>query len=226
MNAPRHASTDRLLKLYDASLETHGDTAQGAMWPNQEDRLRRFDVMLDLITGTPGESMRLCDLACGTGELLAHIRQRGLSQLDYFGVDASHTAVTLARTKFPGERFMECDVAAADSDLDDLHCDYLVANGLFTLKGELDYRDMWTFMETILSKVWPLVRRGLAFNVMSKDADWERDDLFHVPMDDLIHFLHKLAGRHVVFRSDYGLYEYTAYVYRAEVGAEPGRGRS
>jgi hypothetical protein len=54
----------------------------------------------------------------------------------------------------------------------------------------------------------------MAFNVMSKAVDWERDDLFHVSMDRLATLLHGLAGRRIVFRADYGLYEYTAYAYR------------
>ena len=48
--------------------------------------------------------------------------------------------------------------------------------------------------------LWPHVRRGLAFNVMSKVVDWEREDLFHLPMDDSACLLHRLAGRRVYAR--------------------------
>jgi hypothetical protein len=33
-------------------------------------------------------------------------------------------------------------------------------------------------------------------------------------MDEAARLLHELAGRRVRFRADYGLYEYTTYVYR------------
>ena len=62
--------------------------------------------------------------------------------------------------------------------------------------------------------MYPLARRGIAFNVMSKHVDWERDDLFHLPFDVLAAFLRAEISRHYQFRADYGLYEYTAYVYR------------
>jgi hypothetical protein len=68
---------------------------------------------------------------------------------------------------------------------------------------------------------WYLPRRGIAFNVMAKAVDWERDDLFHVPTDDLIAFLVNQLSRQFVLRNDYGLYDYTTYVYR-----EPDRGKS
>lgn len=46
----------------------------------------------------------------------------------------------------------------------------------------LIYRDaelLQASAEAVVSKA----RRGLAFNVMSKQVDWERDDSFHLPMD-------------------------------------------
>ncbi|RBB95712.1 SAM-dependent methyltransferase, partial [Pseudomonas sp. MWU12-2115] len=49
---------------------------------------------------------------------------------------------------------------------------------------------------------------------MSKEVDWERDDLFHVPVTQLTHFLSRELSRHYVVRHDYGLYEYTTFVYR------------
>ena len=66
----------------------------------------------------------------------------------------------------------------------------------------------------MLRRVWPRAREGLAFNVMSKHVDWERDDLFHLSTDLLLAFLKSELSRHVVIRHDYGLYEYTVYVYR------------
>jgi hypothetical protein len=49
---------------------------------------------------------------------------------------------------------------------------------------------------------------------MSKHVDWERDDLFHLPYDPLAAFLKAEISRHFVFRADYGLYEFTTFVYR------------
>jgi hypothetical protein len=54
----------------------------------------------------------------------------------------------------------------------------------------------------------------MAFNVMSKHVDWERDDLFHLPFDELGRWLVSSISRNFVIRADYGLYEYTTYVYR------------
>jgi dTDP-4-amino-4,6-dideoxygalactose transaminase len=205
---------DRLLRWYERRLAEFGDTAQGAHWPNEHDRRTRFDVMLDVIEQGGSERVVLCDLGCGTGELLAHIRRRGFEHIDYIGVDRSRRALAHARAKFSDAPFIELDVAAPDADLRPIACDYLVANGLFTGKFDLSHDEMWSFLVATIERVWPHVRRGLAFNVMSKVVEWERGDLFHLPMDEAAGLLHRLAGRRVRMRADYGLYEYTCYAYK------------
>lgn len=205
-----------LLHHFDDILGKFGDTAKGAHWPNEKDRRKRFDVMLDVIEQSATGPVVLCDLGCGTGELLAHIRRRELNNIVYVGADRSKMALAYARAKFPDATFVDIDVTARGADLDLIACDYLVANGLFTVKFELSQAQMWSFLETTICRVWPRVRRGVAFNLMSKVVDWERDDLFHVPMDDTAHLLHGLAGRRVRMRADYGLYEYTSYAYKSD----------
>ena len=50
---------------------------------------------------------------------------------------------------------------------------------------------------------------------MTKHVDWERDDLFHLPVRRPRRRSSTAeVSRNFVIRNDYGLYEYTAYVYR------------
>jgi hypothetical protein len=91
--------------------------------------------------------------------------------------------------------------------------DYAVLNGVFTEKLELSYDEMFDFMSRTVARVFSLVEVGIAFNVMSKHVDWERNDLFHVPFDEMAAFLIAHVTRNIVLRADYGLYEYTAYAY-------------
>lgn len=215
ISAERRASA-RIAQYYDEALAAFGDTAAGAGWPDAGDRATRFDVLLDLVASlVPDREIALCDLGCGTGELLARIRERKISGIAYSGVDVSDAALSFARSKFPEVPFHRLDVlAASEPELESLRCDVLIANGLFTVKGGLTHGEMWQYMTATLERVWPLVRSAVAFNVMSVVVDRERDDLFHVSYDDLARFLHGLAGRSIGFRADYGLYEYVAYATR------------
>jgi hypothetical protein len=199
----------------DAALREYGDTAKGAEWPNQADREVRFEVMLDLLRRDVSSRIELLDFACGTADLLRYMRSRNISHVDYRGADISEEALGLARQKFPDTRFTSIDVLrATDGEVAVLAADYCIIDGLFTVKHPLSDGEMWTFLTRVVSRLWPLMRKGIAFNVMSKHVDWERSDLFHLPYDQAAEFLHRLAGRNIAFRADYGLYEYTCFAFK------------
>ena len=73
---------------------------------------------------------------------------------------------------------------------------------------------MFTFFKRMIKKIFHKSNIGIAFNVMSKHVDWEREDLFHLPFDLLGNFLKTEISRHFIIRNDYGLYEYTTYIYK------------
>ena len=73
---------------------------------------------------------------------------------------------------------------------------------------------MFDFMTNTLKTLWSKANKGIAFNVMSKLVDWERDDLFHVSMDEIGLFLKNNLSKNFVIRNNYKLYEYTIYVYK------------
>ena len=77
----------------------------------------------------------------------------------------------------------------------------------------LSYEEMFSFMTETVSALFESARCGIAFNVMTKDVDWERDDLFHVPLAEMAEFVAQLSRRYTI-RQDYGLFEYTTYVYK------------
>lgn len=213
-----------LLEYYESHLRSHGDTARGAAWPDDDGRNARFQAGLDIILAhARRQPVTVCDLGCGTGELYRYIHDRGLRQIAYLGVDRSAAAIKLAKLKFPGVPFHCVDTeSCAAGELDEVFdCDFVFANGLFTVKHSATQQDMWGFMTRMIETAWTRARRGIVFNVMSKAVDWERDDLFHVSYDELATFLHGLAGRHIGFKADYGLYELMAYALKPQAAASP-----
>ena len=67
--------------------------------------------------------------------------------------------------------------------------DYVVLNGILTEKVDLTFDAMWEYSQQLLLKAFSHARIGMAVNFMSKQVDWERDDLFHLPFDLLASFL-------------------------------------
>ena len=75
-------------------------------------------------------------------------------------------------------------------------------------------RNRLDYMVRLLRLAFTHCQQGMVFNVMSVHVDWQREDLFHVPFDQMADLLQANLNRNYVFRADYGLYEYTVYVYK------------
>jgi SAM-dependent methyltransferase len=202
----------RIVAHYESCLEQHGDTHVGVDWPKAEDAATRYRVMLEVVREPPGEAVSLLDFGCGAAHLYGHMLATGVRGVEYAGLDLSEKFVALARRKFPSRRFYRADLLEDDSTVP--RFDYVVLNGVFTERPGLAFEEMLEYFERLVKKVWAKAERGLAFNVMSTHVDWEREDLFHLPFDTLASFLTRELTRNFVFRNDYGLYEYAAYVYR------------
>ncbi|MGN6085438.1 class I SAM-dependent methyltransferase [Trinickia sp.] len=200
-----------LIRHYEDCLARHGDTHRGVDWPNAADAAKRYRVMLDVIKPGHGECT-LLDFGCGASHLYQYMLDAGVSGIRYAGLDASPAFCELSRGKYPHNEYTCLDVLKQPEQLGEF--DYVVMNGVFTEKREMSYDAMWDYFRGMLRVVFGKARRGIAFNVMSKEVDWERDDLFHVPLTELTHFLARELSRHYVVRHDYGLYEYTTYVYK------------
>jgi len=203
----------RLVAHYEACLDRHGDTHLGVDWPNAADAHTRYQVMLDVIEEPATHPVTLLDFGCGAGHLLDHIRGTSEDRISYRGLDASAKFIALCKRKFPDVPFHCADILRDRVDVEP--ADYVVLNGVLTEKRDLTNAEMRDYMQRLLTAVWPLARKGLAFNVMSGQVDWQREDLFHMPFDDMACFVASSLSRHFRFRQDYGLYEYTTYVHRA-----------
>jgi hypothetical protein len=201
-----------IIDHYEQCLAKHGDTHLGVDWPNAADAETRYRVMLDVIRKPHDALATVMDFGCGAAHLYEYLNRHDRSDIGYIGVDASPQFVELSRRKYPSTSFHCVDILADDTSLPE--ADYIVMNGVLTEKRGLSFDEMREYMSRLLKRVYSFARVGIAFNVMSHHVDWQRDDLFHLPYDQLAAFLKANLSRHFAFRADYGLYEYTAYVYR------------
>lgn len=203
-----------IVKHYERCLQRHGDNHKGVDWPNQEDALVRYRVMLDIIPYESGHRFRVLDFGCGLSHLYEYMRSLKLTHIQYAGLDISDRFIDCARRKFPDNEYYCLDILENPQALPEF--DYILLNGVLTEKCELTYDQMLSYSQRLIQLVFAKATRGIAFNVMSAHVDWQREDLFHLPFDTLGAFLAKTMKARFVFRKDYGLYEYTTYVFKGE----------
>lgn len=204
----------------EKDLAQHGDNYLGVGWTKSQGHADlRYRVMLDLIRPSD-EPVDLLDLGCGASHLYEYMQAHGVQGIRYSGADLSDKYLAVSTRKFPDVRYYQVDVLDADVTLPTF--DYVVMNGLFNYKGDASYDDMAAYVRAMITRVSTIARVGFAFNVMTTHVDWERQDLFHWPIGEATTFVAGAVSRSFVVRHDYGLYEYTVYVYKASLGAPAG----
>lgn len=203
-----------IVEHYENCLEKHGDSHLGVDWPNLDDVNKRYKVMLDILLHKKdaNQPINLLDFGCGTAHLLEYIKNNEFQNIQYSGLDISQKFVDVAKEKYPNNSFYCIDILDKKEELESF--DYFILNGVFTEKRELSFDEMWEYFTKMIIVIYDKCDRGIAFNVMSKNVDWEREDLFHVPHDLLTQFLCKNISRDYIIRNDYGLYEYTVYLFK------------
>lgn len=202
---------------YGRCLGQHGDTHCGVDWPKVADVSTRHRIMLEMLRPS-NQRVKVLDFGCGTAHLLDYIKRHELSNITYAGLDILEQSIAICKKKHSDRSFYCCDILSSPDVVPVF--DYIVMNGVLTVKCDLSFDAMWSYTRALLKVVFTKVRYGFAFNVMAAQVDWEREDLFHLPFDTLAWFLCRELSRHFVVRNDYGLYEYTVYVYKKPIAGE------
>ena len=200
----------KIAEHYDECFQKHGDTHLGVDWPNEQDAKTRYQIMLEVLRGE--EEVSLLDFGCGTSAFYQYLIDTTQSQgINYSGLDINKSFCDASRIKFPQNNFYAQDIL---EDQNIPNFDYVVINGVFCEKLKMEHEEMMEFVQETLIKLWNKCERGMAFNFMSKQVDWEREDLFHVSLDEIAWFMKNNLSRNFIIRNDYRLYEYTVYVYK------------
>lgn len=200
----------KIVEHYEDCLRKFGDNHLGVDWPKEEDAQLRYKIMLEIIYDQ--KKCSLLDFGCGAAHLYEFILGNSYKNINYTGLDLSKEMIKVCRQKFPEISFILADILETPDQIGEF--DYIILNGVFTEKQELSFDEMFEYFKRLIKALYLKTTTGIAFNVISKHVDWEREDLFHLPFDILGSFLKSEISPNYIIRNDYGLFEYTVYLFK------------
>ena len=184
---------DRIPEHYERLLATHGATPRGADFRDESSQRVRFD-RLDRLVLDVGS---VCDLGCGYGAYLDHLRSAGWTGA-YAGIDLTPGMIGAARERHPEARF---EVGSTP-----VEADAVVASGIFNVRFGDD--DAWAaHVRRTIDAMWSACAVGMAFNVLSRAVS---PHLFSVSAEVLARWLPPGA----TIEEDVGTAELTAFAWR------------
>jgi|APSaa5957512535_1039671.scaffolds.fasta_scaffold11231_5 SAM-dependent methyltransferase len=200
-----------IYKSYEEQYHQYGDSFKGVGWLRQEDCNKRFKVMSEIFYPNE-ENIKILDFGCGLSHFYEYLsNNKDLNGIEYLGLDISQEYIEASKKKFPNNKYYCKDILEGDFDFD---FDYAVINGVFTQKFSMNDVEMFAFLSSIVEILYNASRKGVAFNVMSNYVDFKKDGAFHLSFEKLSNFIIDNLTKNFVIRHDYGLYEYTVYIYK------------
>jgi SAM-dependent methyltransferase len=206
---------------YEGMLAERGAVLAGVGWSSAADLALRYATLfsqLDFRRFSRKRPLRLLDIGCGPGFLLDYLAANELlDRIDYTGVDVSDIGLGHARRRWPQQRFERRDVR--DQPFRPGEFDFAMICGVFSSLCGISFEAMRDLAQATLTALWPSLVLGLGFNVYSTHVDYEREDLFHWSLDEMMSFCRRHLSRHVSFRLDDGLWDACVLVSREPVRA-------
>jgi len=211
-------SYKEIIEHYEKCFDDFGFSLKGVDWTKEDQANIRYQVMIDSIyfyekSFKLSKKVSVLDFGCGLSHLYNYILKKNLKQIDYTGLEISEKFFNESKKKYPQNKYILGDILKEPSILK-INYDYIILNGVFTEKRNLTYDYMFEYLKKMISIIFAKSNKAVAFNVMSKHVDYEKDILFHLSIDDMANFLSKKISRNFIIRNDYGLYEYSVYIYK------------
>jgi len=203
--------SNEFLHYYKQCFNKYGATPKGISWPDKLDNEIRYAKMINVVDQLYKiTNLSLLDVGCGYGGLLDYMIDNSIN-IKYIGLDLVPESITYAREKHHETQFHIMD--ALDMDYDECF-DYVVNNGIFTLKNDVSNIHMDKFVRTLIKKMFKAARVGIAFNMFSTHVNFFSNKNFYKnPLETLAFCLSELSNNIKIDHS-YKLFEYTVYVYK------------
>ncbi len=192
-----------ILKNYESLLAKYGDDPRSCQWKDRASQNLRFDV-LEEVADLNGA--RVLDLGCGTADFFYHLKKKDISA-NYTGYDLSPAMVNFIKQKNPSCRVFVRDIlkeGVAET------FDYCLISGIFNNK----ISNNWRFLTAVLETLWPHIRKGIAFNLITSYVDYRESHLYYADPCKIYNWIKLHLTRFITLRSDYLPFEYTVYAYK------------
>jgi SAM-dependent methyltransferase len=159
--APAAGRVHRIGRHYNHRIAPDRENFDVLDWASPLSQRARFEVLMRAL---PLRGLRLLDVGCGLGDLLAFLERNKLAA-DYTGVDILPKMVAAAQAQHPGGRFVAGDIFSA-SPFGPAEFDVVFCSGAFNL----NLGNNLQFLPTALERFFELSRQHVVFNLLHKRA--------------------------------------------------------
>jgi ubiquinone/menaquinone biosynthesis C-methylase UbiE len=195
---------DSLISFYEENIKVNKGGFGSVAWGSRKSQEKRFDILSKI---APLNGSSLLDVGCGLGDFYGWVCRNGL-QISYKGIDITPSMIQQARENYKEAKFEELDILTdtkAGSSFD-----YVFSSGIFNRK----ISNHEAFVKSMISQMYAICRKGVAFNILSTKADFMEESEFYADPCEMLNFCLTLS-RAVVLKHNYMPHDFTVYLYKS-----------
>ena len=149
----------------------------------------------------------MLDVGCGFGDYFNYLKQRGIKNVKYCGIDISNKIVDFAKEKNSSVNVIQGNVLDLS---DDEKYDYVISLGFNAVKTGSN----WETLTQVLDKMWKLSKKGIAYNAVSTFSEDSPRKIYFVSPAKVIDYIMNNLTYNAVLRHDYMQHDFTIYAYK------------
>jgi len=187
---------------YTRLVKQHGIAPRSLDWGSKTSQELRFNIMSQVANL---EGKKILDVGCGLGDFWEYLQAQKI-QVDYTGYDITSAMVEKASARFP-QLTIECKNILEDKVEEKF--DYVFASGiLYLLKN-----NQATISMKLISRMFKLSIKGLAFNSLSTWTENQEDNEYYINPAEILNYARQLTPW-VCIRHDYLPNDFTMFLYK------------
>lgn len=198
----------KLKDFYKKKFCIYGPKFEGVAWTNTNKTKKRYKTLLKVIEfANNKKKFSLLDVGCGYGELTKYLPKN--KQLKYFGIDIVEEMIIYSKNAYKNKnyKFYLKNILKISKNYD-----FIVCNGIFTLKNDLTQKQMDMFFRKCINIFYKYSKIGFSFNVMSEVVDYKSKILYYPKLFEILKILEKKKINKIVIDNESTNYETSLFI--------------
>jgi len=196
---------DEIVKdFFNKLVEKHGYSPKSLAYSGEKSQKIKFNIVTEV--GIE-DNCSVLDVGCGFGDYFNYLKQRGIKNVKYCGIDISNKIVDFAKEKNSLVNVIQGNVLDLS---DDEKYDYVISLGFNCVKTGSN----WRTLTQVLDKMWKLSKKGIAYNAVSTFSEDSPRKIYFVSPAKVIDYIMTNLTYKVVFRHDYMPHDFTIFAYK------------
>jgi len=196
---------DEIVKdFFNKLVEKYGYSPKSLAYSGEKSQKIKFNIVTEV--GIE-DNCSVLDVGCGFGDYFNYLKQRGIKNVKYCGIDISNKIVDFAKEKNSLVNVIQGNVLDLS---DDEKYDYVISLGFNCVKTGSN----WETLTQVLDKMWKLSKKGIAYNAVSTFSEDSPRKIYFVSPAKVIDYIMNNLTYKVVFRHDYMPHDFTIFAYK------------